>query len=54
MYEEFIAQLYMYAKAIRILSKGYLPISLISPNQNYKKLEMQLKKQFRQPIQTMI
>ena len=29
MYEEFITQLCMYAKAIRILSKGYLPISLI-------------------------
>ena len=32
MYEEFITQLCMYAKAIRILSKGYLPISLISPS----------------------
>ena len=26
-YEEFITQLHMYAKVIRILSKGYLPIS---------------------------
>ena len=33
MYEEFIMQLHMYAKAIRILAKGYLPISLIFPSQ---------------------
>ena len=32
MYEEFIMQLCMYAKVIRILAKGYLPISLISPS----------------------
>ena len=32
MYEEFITQLHMHAKAIRILSKGYLPISVISPS----------------------
>ena len=31
MYEEFITQLHMYAKLIRILSKGYLPISLTLP-----------------------
>ena len=31
MYEEFIMQLCIYAKAIRILAKGYLPISLITP-----------------------
>ena len=30
-YEEFTMQLHMYVKAIRILAKGYLPISLISP-----------------------
>ena len=29
MYEEFIIQLSMYTKVIRILSKGHLPISLI-------------------------
>ena len=28
---EFISQLCIYAKAVRILAKGYLPISLISP-----------------------
>ena len=32
MYERFIEQLKMYAKAIRILSKGYLPISLLPPS----------------------
>ena len=32
MYEECISQLYMYEKAIRILSKDYLPISLLPPS----------------------
>ena len=32
MYERFISQLQMYAKVIRILSKGYLPISLLLPS----------------------
>ena len=31
MYERFIVELKLYSKAIRILSKGYLPISLIPP-----------------------
>ena len=31
MYEEFIMQLHMYAKAIRNLAQGYLPISVITP-----------------------
>ena len=30
MYEEFIMQLSIYVKAIRILAKGYLPITLIT------------------------
>ena len=30
MYKEFVSQLYIYVKAIRILAKGYLPISLIT------------------------
>ena len=30
-YNEFILQLCIYAKAIRILAKGYLPISLVTP-----------------------
>ena len=32
MYERFIDQLRMYSQAIRILSKGYLPISLLPPS----------------------
>ena len=32
MYEKFINELRSYSKAIRILSKGYLPISLITPS----------------------
>ena len=31
MYKEFIMQLYMYAKVIRILAKRYPPISLVTP-----------------------
>ena len=31
MYKELITQLHIYATAIRILAKGYLPISLITP-----------------------
>ena len=32
MYEKFIKELRSYSKAIRIQSKGYLPISLITPS----------------------
>ena len=32
MYERFLEQLKMYANVIRILSKGYLPISLLPPS----------------------
>ena len=39
MYEKFIAKLRSYSKAIRILSKGYLPITLTTPS----KLEVILK-----------
>ena len=39
MYEKLIAELRSYSKAIRILSKGYLPITLITPS----KLEAILK-----------
>ena len=35
MYERFIEQLKMYAKSIRILSKGYLPILLLPPSKLY-------------------
>ena len=39
MYERFIEELKLYFKAIRVLSKGYLPISLLPPS----KLEMILR-----------
>ena len=35
-YKEFKAQLQIYTKVVRILAKGYLPISLVMPI-NYKK-----------------
>ena len=31
MYKEFITQLHIYVTAVRILAKGSLPISLITP-----------------------
>ena len=31
MYERFIEEIKLYSKVIRILSKGYLPISLLPP-----------------------
>ena len=34
MYERFINQLREYSQAIRILSKGYLPISLLPPSKS--------------------
>ena len=39
MYERFINQLKMYAKTIRILSKGYLPISLLTQSKLNKILQ---------------
>ena len=53
MYEEPIMHLCMRTKVIRILSKGYLPISIISPSK-VQGISMQLKKQFGKPTQTMI
>ena len=32
LYRELITQLYIYAASIRILAKGYLPISLVTPS----------------------
>ena len=32
MYEKFISELKSYSKVIRVLSKGYLPITLIMPS----------------------
>ena len=46
MYERFLDQLKMYAKAIRILLKGYLPISLL-PHQNYLELLSEVRKAFQ-------
>ena len=40
MYERFIEELKLYSRAIRVLSKGYLPISLLPPS----KLEQNLKR----------
>ena len=36
MYERFIEELKLYSKAIRVLSKGYLPISLLPPSKQEK------------------
>ena len=51
MYVEFITQLCMYEKVIRILSKGYLPIFLIPPSKlqeilNAVKKTIQTTKQY--------
>ena len=32
MYEQFIEELKLYSRAIRVLSKGYLPIALLPPS----------------------
>ena len=40
MYEKFIAELKSYSKAIRILSKRHLPISLITPSKLEAILEL--------------
>ena len=39
MYERFIEELKLYLKAIRVLSKGYLPISLLPPSKFEKILK---------------
>ena len=46
MYERFLNQLKQYSQAIRVLSKGYLPITLLSPS----KLNIILQK-VRQAVQ---
>ena len=38
MYKRFIEELKLYSRAIRILSKGYLPISLLPPSKLEKNL----------------
>ena len=40
MYERFLNQLKQYSQVIRVLSKGYLPITLLSPS----KLDVFLQK----------
>ena len=52
-YEEFIMQLQMYEKVIRILSKGYLPISL-KPPLKLQEILNAVKRHFGQPTQNMI
>ena len=39
MYERFIEELKLYSRAIRVLSKGYLPISLLPPSELEKILK---------------
>ena len=39
MYERFIEELKLYSRAIRVLSKGYLPISTATPIQTGKDFE---------------
>ena len=53
MYERFINQLKMYSKVIRVLSKGYLPISLLPPSKMNIILQ-EVKKHYRLPIEIMI
>ena len=42
MYERFIEELKLYSKAIRVLSKGYLPISLLPPSKLEKILKVRI------------
>ena len=42
-YEKYISQLQMYAKAIRVLLKGYLPISILPPS-NLQEILVEFKK----------
>ena len=53
MYKEFISQLHIYAKAIRILAKGYLPILLITPLE-LKEILDAVKTTYKGQTQTMI
>ena len=48
MFERFIVELKSYSKALRILLKGYLPISLIPPSKLEEILEqVKLAKQIK-------
>ena len=52
LYKELITQQHIYATSIRILAKGYLPISLITPSK--LRFFMMLKLLQGKPIQIMI
>ena len=52
LYKELISQLCIYANSIRILAKGYLPISLIKPSKLREMLN-NVKLQYRKQTQTM-
>ena len=52
-YNAFISQLQIYAKVVRILAKGYLPISLVTPLKLQEILHL-VKKPLLKPIQNMI
>ena len=53
MYENFISQLTMYANVIRVLSKGYLPISLLPPP-NLQEILNEVKRLLKLQTQTTI
>ena len=54
MYERFIDQLKMYSKTIRILSKGYLPITLLPPSKLNVILQQVKEALYRLPTEIMI
>ena len=53
MYERFVNQLKEYSHALRILSKGYLPISLLPPSKLAKILQ-EVKQVLLKLIRTMV
>ena len=53
LYERFIEEIKLYSKAIRVLSKGYLPISLIPPSK-LEKILKEVRRELQNPTKTMI
>ena len=53
LYRALISQLCIYASAIRILVKGYLPNTLVTPSK-LKEILTEVRKMFESLIQTMI
>ena len=51
-YKEFISHIHMHEKAVRILLKGYLPISLLPPSKLQEILDV--TRQFKRQIKIMI